>query len=576
MQLYIIWFSTMCDCSVKVLPRAMGEFPRFARCTIDHTAAVKSATSAVVDGFVGQALDFVKEHPVTSVAIGSLAGFTTAYLFKEKLRKVSYRLRGIQGESARPGSCIVKGEEAWPGCQVLLYEAGAVWSTFLGCGVRVGDYLVTYSHVVQDVGQVVIRTKKGYFLLNTGRVASMRLPDVSYYQLSPAEWSTMGVVSANTRPVAEQMALRAQPAMVWSKAGYTQGILAPLHLGRMKMEYSGTTEPGFSGAPYMGGPANSQVLGLHQGVQEGHNVGFIWYAILEDIRMTFNEGKTLGESNYRGPRSGGDDQGRVDMAAQYLRPSRTGAWTYKGMADQLALMDNGTSGWAAEEDDFDWGATLDFETKKRVVGVDGVIETMEDMSQETLEAVRHMAEALIAKKRVTSGQSPDTPVVDGGESWVAAVTKASQAYTDAKVAALEKRVAELEEMAMAGKAKPTRKETTEKKEPPRNPFPCDGCERSFKTREGLAAHRVTMHKERSEVQGERKGKTAFLGGKKQSPSYTNWRKRSSSVDRFPLSQVTPASQPSLEATLRQLCVSLESALKTMAGQNSAAGPSSKA
>lgn len=532
---------------------------------------VKSTTSSSVTQTLATSLDFVKAHPITTAVIGSTAGLGLAYLFREKLKKVSYRVRGIQGESARPGSNIVHDDAAWPDCQVLLYEAGALWSTFVGCGVRVGDWLVTYSHVVQGIQKLVVRTKKGYFLVNSGGRKSSRLADVTYYQLAPAEWSRMGVTSANKKPVPEQMALRAQPAMVWSKEGYTQGTLAPLNLAKMKMEYSGTTEPGFSGAPYMGGPGNNQVLGLHQGVQEGHNVGFIWYAVLEDIKLTFFSSDLVGEARHKPFRSGGDDQGKADMAAQYLRPSDKGAWSYQGLQAQIELMTDVSSGWAEGEDDFDWNQTFEASPSHSAKGdVDEVVKQMEGMSQEVLEAIRNMADGLISKKRVMTGHGPDSPSVDGGSTLVEVVTKGCNAYTDAKIAEVEKRLSVLEDSKAASQVGvgPEKKA----KGPPARYYEirCPVCNKGFSTTEGLYAHQA--------IKGHR-GERAphpFLGGKKQNPSSKKLVSGSSFAGKSRLSQPDPANRESIEDTLRKLVASLEVALQGMAGPKPAPEQNSKA
>lgn len=528
-------------------------------------AEVKSTTSSVLKQSLATTLDFVKEYPTTSAVIGSTAGLGLAYLFREKLRRVSYRVRGIQGESARAGSCIVRDDKAWPQCQVLLYEAGALWSTFIGCGVRVGDILVTYSHVVKGVEKLVVRTKKGYFLINAGAVSSSRLTDVSYFQLTPAEWSRMGVTSANRKAVPEQMALRAQPALVWSKEGYTQGTLAPLNLGKMKMEYSGTTEPGFSGAPYMGGPNNSQVLGLHQGVQDEHNVGYIWFAILEDVKKTFYSPDLVGEAK-KPFRSGGDDQGKADMAAQYLRPTLDrGAWSYRGLQSQIEQMEVGDSGWA-EEDDFDWNQTFEAAPTTSTGAksdVDEIVRQMENMSQGTLEAVRAMADGLISKKRVMIGQSPDSPKIDGGSTLVEVVSKGCNAYTDAKIAELEKRVAALEESRKAAEASVEGPKREKGPAPKYYSIRCAVCNKGFSTDEGLLAHQA--------IKGHRAERAShtFLGGKKPSHYSGKSKSGSTSVDRFPPSQPNPVNTESLEGILRTLATSLDAALKGIAGQKPA-------
>lgn len=527
---------------------------------------MKQVRKGLVSATVSTVKEFVKEHPIATAAIGSTAGLTAAYFMRERLQRLSFKVRGIQGESARPGSQIVDDQTAWPNCQVLLYEAGPLWSNFIGCGVRVGDWLVTYSHVVQGVDKLVAKTPKGSFLVNAGRVLSGRLPDVCYYQLSSALWSQMGTQSANKLPVPEQMALRAQPAMVWSKEGYTQGTLAPLHLGKLKMEYSGTTQPGFSGAPYMGGPNNAKVLGLHQGVQEGHNVGFIWFAILEDIKHTFfSVDSFAGErSKSKHIQSGGDDDSRNQMAMQYLQPT-TGraAWSYRGLSEQIERMEVGPSDWVADDDDFAWNADLQFETvagtSQPVDTVEKIIDRMEVLSQDNLEALHRMAEALILKKRSVVGQSPDSPTVDGGSTMVEVTIQTCNKYTDAKVAALEKRVKELEDSQKMARTNDFKKEKIPP--PPPKPHQCV-CLSRFRTVEGLAAHQQVKG-----CKGERQS-APFLGGKKRSPTYENWRKPSSSVGRSQPSKPTPVVPGNLADIMSELVVTLNGVLQNMSGQKS--------
>lgn len=537
-------------------------------------AEVKSATSSTVGSVFDATMDYAQAHPILTAVVGSVAGLSTAYFFREKLRRVSYRVRGIKGESARAGSSVVHDDRAWPTCQVLLYEAGNLWSTFIGCGVRVGDFLVTYTHVVQGVDKLVARTPRGYFLLNTAPVNSSRLADVTYFQLTPEEWSRMGTTSANKRPVSEQAAMRSQPVRVWSKEGYTQGVLAPLHMALMKMEYSGTTEPGFSGAPYMGGPNNSQVLGLHQGVQSGANVGYIWYAILCDIQQTFYASTEFdGESKKKKKpfRSGGDHGRHMDMARDHLGPKSGAAWGYNSIREQIDRIDAGDSGWATHDDqDFDWNADLAYDQMEAAQseGVDEVIGTVEAFSQAELEAVKAMVEALILKRRTVTGQSDVPVVVDGGDSIVEVVKKACNTYTDLRVGALEKRVKDLEQCKMA--SAPLDLKSGKQKGPAAivHPHKCM-CGRSFKTPEGLKAHKV--------VKGckEERAPAPFLGGKKPNHSSNNWRVRSNSAESSRPSPPARRSQPSLEDTLRKLADSLQHALKDIAGQRREPGPSSK-
>lgn len=243
-------------------------------------------------------------------------------------------------------------------------------------------------------------------------------------------------------------------------------------------------------------------------------------------------------------------------------------------------MEVGGTDWAADEDDFDWNQDLKFESvaisPQQQQDLDGVIDALESFSQEHLEVLKSMSEALILKKRTVVGQSVDEPKVDGGSTLVETTIKTCKLHAESlvdgfktRIDVLEKRVSELEESRAATDF--AKKLPKPVQAPPKNAHCCPMCPKSFQTVEGLTAHQqMKGHK------GERARTAPFLGGKKQSRPLENWRKPSSSVVKSLPSPATQGSQQSLEDTLKLLASTLSAALQAMAGPSSEQKPSSTA
>nr|QIJ56916.1 trypsin-like serine protease [Scaphoideus titanus sobemo-like virus 2] len=537
--------------------------------------AHKTASKTVVSSCT-RALDFVSEKPLlTTMIVGSTAGMGLAWLLRERLRKVSYKIRGIQGEAARPGSTIIPNPQAVPKCQVFLYDVGALWSTFIGCGIRVDNLLVTCFHVIENVETLAIGKGGKTHLVSSGPVTSNKLRDVVYFQLPDDVWSKLGVVTANRQPVPEQVAMKAMPSRIATKIGYTDGSVRPLaaHIG--KVVYTGTTIPGFSGAPYMS--TDGKVLGMHQGTysssDQDDNVGFMWAAVLEDVSTTFRGLGTIGEAARPRKRVAASGAGLYEPGDEPpVRPSNR-VWGYGDIrkAVEVGFEDNPLDGWA-DEQEVDYDAQLQWESTNKD-SLDRTIRVMEDLPAAHLQALIDSAQGMISRKQCT-GHSPQGPEIPPPSSLfstaIATARKETETAIEARVEPLERRVAALEAKICQRQSDPAPvvvgpkgpitypKGTT----PIVHPHVCCICSRSFKSVEGLQAHKRTQGH-----QGEgKKAKPSFLG----QPKPQNWRLKSnpgsSTSDRTKASTEQPQVLTSIQDTLTKLESSLELLVKATLGR----------
>lgn len=200
------------------------------------------------------------------------------------VRRTILWLRGVKGfsyEAIKPGSEFMPGR--WPAWQVPLYHLGTFHNSFIGFGFRYGEVLVLPRHVYDLIpdGEMVVGGT-GYFdgyLVRTAPVDGAH-SDLLYIPLAPEIWASLGVKAASLsrdmgRPVNVQCG---------GLSGYSMGILrkCPTQVGMVS--YSGSTEPGMSGATYY---ALGHVYGMHIGCMNGDNMGISSQFIAADYDSIF-------------------------------------------------------------------------------------------------------------------------------------------------------------------------------------------------------------------------------------------------------------------------------------------------
>lgn len=194
-------------------------------------------------------------------------------LMSATLLRVALRMRGFRMESIRDGSTFVKGKP--PACQVEILDAGIWNDTFVGCGIRVNNYLVVPRHVIEQVERPIIQGVKSKVLKPKVYIPSEVIGDLAYMYLSIDEWASLGVQAA--RPSRVDTGTATCTGRMGTSVGYLRKMP---QLG--VVSYTGSTVPGMSGAAYMTG---TQVCGVHAGDGGSDNVGFSIGAILADLAM---------------------------------------------------------------------------------------------------------------------------------------------------------------------------------------------------------------------------------------------------------------------------------------------------
>lgn len=165
-----------------------------------------------------------------------------------------------------------------PGFQVFLYGYDGKSYNYVGSGFRYQDYLVTSLHVVDEYRCIQVRKLRGegegFELLRddftTGEC------DLTWSLVDPRAWSKLGVTTAR---LVATMPSKIQ-ASVNDGHQLTSGSISKLPAFGY-VSYSGSTWPGFSGAPYY---VNNQVYAMHVG-SAGVNLGISSSYIRALLRM---------------------------------------------------------------------------------------------------------------------------------------------------------------------------------------------------------------------------------------------------------------------------------------------------
>nr|UGO57132.1 MAG: hypothetical protein 2 [Riboviria sp.] len=179
-------------------------------------------------------------------------------------------------ESTRAGSEETKMGPAK--CQALVGSLNGSDFTVHGSAIRIEDWLVMPAHVFHHADRCVVR----------GRQTCLDVTDIDYVELdtdliglkmTPKQMSIIGL---RNNPIQYDIPLSGSYVTIVGASGKgTSGAIS--HDSRIfgRVTYTGTTLPGYSGAPYMSG---SYVFGLHTSggvVNGGYAAGYIAILLLQ-------------------------------------------------------------------------------------------------------------------------------------------------------------------------------------------------------------------------------------------------------------------------------------------------------
>lgn len=242
------------------------EWPRFP--FTDYLEEVREKMLVLLPIFLG-------------VFVGAVGLFIFLYTMRslwnfitKKFRRRKYNvLQHFRPEALREGSLFESGR--LPSCQIEIYEVGIFTNSQIGYGLRMEDYLVVPTHVLDSVswpqGDLAIGRKNRLLLLDMERYQDPMF-DVSFFYLTSAQWALVGASKG-----AFSNAVAPDGFRVWCTGGKgkSHGLLKQSSPGMYT--YSGSTVPGMSGAAY---EAQGCILGMHVGASGTQNLGissvYLW------------------------------------------------------------------------------------------------------------------------------------------------------------------------------------------------------------------------------------------------------------------------------------------------------------
>lgn len=167
-------------------------------------------------------------------------------------------------EKMMPGSVLGASRRPASQCDVMVRHHGTDFA-YTGQAFRVGEFLYTAAHVVEDVTGLRFVTEGSYIeifdMLRITRVDG----DIARVLLTPQEQGKLQLKTVKFSEVVSGKVL----ASCYARGVRSIGFVEPYDaFGYVK--YSGSTQPGHSGAPYL---VNNCVVGMHIG---GHeiNIGY--------------------------------------------------------------------------------------------------------------------------------------------------------------------------------------------------------------------------------------------------------------------------------------------------------------
>lgn len=297
------------------------------------------------------------------------------YVFGRFVKKMAFKLKckfsgmtDFRGEAHMDGSSFERADI--PAYQVEIYGLGALTNVFLGYGIRYADHLVTPTHVLGTRKELVLGNRGKKAIVDISPIQSTVVQDLSYVHIDQVVWTNLGVKASKcSKSVGTERVI----VHCTGRSGRSVGSLAPTdYLGILK--YSGSTEPGYSGASYHHPTVGC--YGIHAGTVGGcTNVGYSMLVISAEIDMQLS-----GETAYED-----DDDNVSNMTSSYFEfkgkpkrgKSRGKGWTMGDVKaatanSKFVTLDENVRNWDGyarqkkEEDPewFDWAEETAEKPKK--------------------------------------------------------------------------------------------------------------------------------------------------------------------------------------------------------------------
>ncbi|APG75922.1 hypothetical protein 1 [Hubei sobemo-like virus 27] len=226
---------------------------------------------SVIEKVADHVTDMIRRIDSNIIAIGVigiitfLAVVVSTFFVLRSLRKISYRIRGIQFEALRPGSTYTK--EEIPNFQVRVGQPGLFSASHVGYAVRIGpNYMAVPHHVIRGQSTVLLTGPKGRCIVDVVATQSRMYTDLSYCWVDERVWTTLGISIAKLQPYTSRTVVRC-----YGQLGYTSGSIYKTSLSPGIIAYEGSTENGTSGAAYV---LAGKVLGLHSAHNPSSNMNF--------------------------------------------------------------------------------------------------------------------------------------------------------------------------------------------------------------------------------------------------------------------------------------------------------------
>nr|UGO57528.1 MAG: hypothetical protein 1 [Riboviria sp.] len=428
-----------------------------------------------------------------------IASISSVWILKSlPYRQISYRMRGIVGEAMMEGSTFVPSDI--PKFQIPLYRADLFSSTFIGYGLRYGDFLVLPLHVYSlALGKLVAKNTVavGSF------VASRLLADLCYIRLNADQWASIGAarITSYVREV------KSNSVSCCGKSGFSTGYVRKM--GELGMiSYSGSTLPGYSGAAYYIG---SQVVGMHLGLTGEVNCGVAMPIIAAEIAQV-----VCGEASI----------------SSYSEEEVLGKHAPKRHAFDVDYYSKlATQKWAKDVDDayYDLDDQLDFGESAED---QELAEILDSLDQVQIQRIYARLSKMVKKKKTMVGQGSEEKEIPmpKSEIWTAIENLGARISSmDRDVEKLSTDVATLQSFAnhvhsVENKVIELEQLYNDKSEKaPATPtiaeIPCEKCDKKFTTQLGVIMHTYAKHSKKigesaikSDFEDKISGKNpAFLG-----------------------------------------------------------------
>lgn len=404
----------------------------------------------------------------------------------------------IRGEAMVQGS-IIRPSTGPPPYQVQIFKRGIFVDTFIGYGLRLRDVLVAPAHVISAAttdGAFVIKTKTTTFSLTNMMIPSPKVSDVVYQVISKDVWSKMGISTASVLQVTDRPVAVSINGPEGRADGYATKSRVP-HI----LNFNGSTIPGFSGAAYV---SNGAAYGMHLGVANEGNIGVAVESLDWEIQKIIRgEGRRYG---FHGADTISSSESETQGAAKNKRMK---SWRASEIAenesDLFEEYENSADRLQMSFDDYVNAKRQRGKTQTNHKGDSALCDDFEGMNMAELHAIIATAQAKLARMQAqpsTSSSSTITFRPHAGEGVFDDVLQVEADPVDELRMVIDPIVREWPELKARVQALENSSRTTKPANGSPNPFPCDKCGRSFKTRLGMIVHKESKHQDTNTVKGE--------------------------------------------------------------------------